>query len=178
MAFYHPLRWYNFKRLNNRTHRDLVIVDGKVGFLGGAGVSDRLAAGPARRALVGATPWCGWTATPCPACRRRSPRTGWRPTDEILTGDRYFPFPRPAMESTGPRGDRPGGQQLAVGRPGHPGPHPVPGPAGLGPAAASTSPPRTSCPTAASARSWSKAVRERGVSVKVVTAGEHVRPTR
>ncbi len=37
---YHPLRWYNLRRANNRTHRKLLIVDGKVGFTGGAGIAD------------------------------------------------------------------------------------------------------------------------------------------
>ncbi len=37
---YHPLRWYNLGRLNNRTHRKLLIVDGEVGFTGGVGIAD------------------------------------------------------------------------------------------------------------------------------------------
>jgi len=38
--WYMPLRWYNLMRFNNRTHRELLIVDGTVGFLGGAGIAD------------------------------------------------------------------------------------------------------------------------------------------
>ena len=38
---YHPLRWYNISRMNNRTHRKLLIVDGKVGFTGGVGIADQ-----------------------------------------------------------------------------------------------------------------------------------------
>jgi cardiolipin synthase len=37
---YHPLRWYNIRRANNRTHRKLLVVDGRVGFTGGAGIAD------------------------------------------------------------------------------------------------------------------------------------------
>jgi cardiolipin synthase A/B len=37
---YHPLRWYNLERFNNRTHRKLLIVDGRVGFTGGLGIAD------------------------------------------------------------------------------------------------------------------------------------------
>lgn len=40
ICWYQPIRWYTFKRFNNRTHRDLLIVDGRVGFVGGAGVAD------------------------------------------------------------------------------------------------------------------------------------------
>jgi cardiolipin synthase len=39
--FYHPLAWYTLARVNNRTHRKLLIVDGKVGFTGGVGVADK-----------------------------------------------------------------------------------------------------------------------------------------
>jgi cardiolipin synthase len=40
VRFYHPIRWYTLPRINNRTHRELVIVDGRVGFIGGAGFGD------------------------------------------------------------------------------------------------------------------------------------------
>jgi cardiolipin synthase len=37
---YNPLVWYNLTRINHRDHRKLLIVDGKVGFIGGAGLAD------------------------------------------------------------------------------------------------------------------------------------------
>ena len=37
---YHALSWRTFRRLNNRTHRNLLIVDSRVAFVGGAGVAD------------------------------------------------------------------------------------------------------------------------------------------
>ena len=37
---YHPLRWYNLGRMNNRTHRKLLVIDGKVGFTGGVGIAE------------------------------------------------------------------------------------------------------------------------------------------
>jgi cardiolipin synthase len=40
VAWYHPLRWHTIARFNNRTHRELIIVDGRVGFIGGAGFAD------------------------------------------------------------------------------------------------------------------------------------------
>ena len=36
---YHPVRWYDLGRLNNRTHRKLLIADGRVGFTGGVGIA-------------------------------------------------------------------------------------------------------------------------------------------
>ena len=38
---YHPLRWYSIARLNNRTHRKLLVVDGRIGFTGGVGIADQ-----------------------------------------------------------------------------------------------------------------------------------------
>lgn len=38
---YRPLRWYNIGRFNNRTHRKLLVIDGKIGFTGGVGIADR-----------------------------------------------------------------------------------------------------------------------------------------
>lgn len=40
VEIYHPLRWYTLARLNNRTHRKLLIVDGRVAFTGGVGIAD------------------------------------------------------------------------------------------------------------------------------------------
>jgi cardiolipin synthase len=40
ISFYQPIRWYRLHRLNNRTHRELLVVDGRVAFTGGAGVAD------------------------------------------------------------------------------------------------------------------------------------------
>src|SRR5437016_3137762 len=37
---YHSGFWPDPRRYNNRTHRKLLIVDGKVGFIGGAGISE------------------------------------------------------------------------------------------------------------------------------------------
>jgi cardiolipin synthase len=40
VEWYHPLRWYTLSRVNHRTHRKLLIVDGEVGFTGGVGIAD------------------------------------------------------------------------------------------------------------------------------------------
>src|SRR5690606_1036301 len=38
---YRPLHWYNLGRMNNRTHRKLLVIDGRVGFTGGVGIADQ-----------------------------------------------------------------------------------------------------------------------------------------
>ena len=38
---YRPLKWYNLGRLNNRTHRKLLVVDGRIAFTGGVGIADQ-----------------------------------------------------------------------------------------------------------------------------------------
>ncbi len=37
---YRPLNWYNLGRMNNRTHRKLLVIDGRIGFTGGVGIAD------------------------------------------------------------------------------------------------------------------------------------------
>ena len=37
---YRPIYWYTLDRVNNRTHRKLLIVDGRVAFTGGVGIAD------------------------------------------------------------------------------------------------------------------------------------------
>ena len=38
---FHKPNWYNLTRLNNRTHRKLLVVDGKTGFTGGVGIAPK-----------------------------------------------------------------------------------------------------------------------------------------
>ena len=38
---FRPLRWYNLVRMNNRTHRKLLVIDGEVAFTGGVGIADQ-----------------------------------------------------------------------------------------------------------------------------------------
>ena len=38
---FHKPNWYNLARLNNRTHRKLLVIDGKTGFTGGVGIAPR-----------------------------------------------------------------------------------------------------------------------------------------
>lgn len=38
LELYHRLSWYHLGRLNNRTHRKILVVDGRVGFTGGVGM--------------------------------------------------------------------------------------------------------------------------------------------
>ncbi|HYJ99281.1 MAG TPA: phospholipase D-like domain-containing protein, partial [Burkholderiaceae bacterium] len=38
---YHKPHWTNLQRLNNRTHRKILVVDGLIGFTGGVGIADK-----------------------------------------------------------------------------------------------------------------------------------------
>jgi cardiolipin synthase len=40
VAWYNPIRWYSLGRFNHRTHRKSLILDGRIGFTGGAGIAD------------------------------------------------------------------------------------------------------------------------------------------
>ncbi len=38
---FHKPNWYNLARMNNRTHRKLLVIDGKTGFTGGVGIAPK-----------------------------------------------------------------------------------------------------------------------------------------
>ena len=38
---YRPLRWFHLNRMNCRTHRKILVVDGRIGFIGGVGIADQ-----------------------------------------------------------------------------------------------------------------------------------------
>jgi cardiolipin synthase len=40
IGIHNPLRLTGLARMNNRTHRKLLVVDGQIGFTGGAGIAD------------------------------------------------------------------------------------------------------------------------------------------
>lgn len=40
VGWYHGFKWYTLPRINNRTHREIIVVDGRIGFVGGSGFAD------------------------------------------------------------------------------------------------------------------------------------------
>jgi len=87
---YQGFRWYGLSRLNNRTHRELLVVDGKVAFIGGAGVGDQWTKG--RR---GKRRWRDTMARatgPAVSSIQGVFAENWvECCGEILTGPEYFP---------------------------------------------------------------------------------------
>jgi cardiolipin synthase len=93
VAIYNPLRWFDLTsaaRLGNRTHRKLLVVDGKVGFTGGVGIADDWA-GDARNERE-------WRDTqyrvtgPAVADLQSAFLDHWTEADGgVLHGDAYFP---------------------------------------------------------------------------------------
>lgn len=95
---FHQPHWYNLARLNNRTHRKLLIADGSVGFTGGVGIAPN---------------WEGagqdenhWRDShfqvegPVVAQMQATFLDNWlKVTGEVLHGDNYFPALAPAGNS-------------------------------------------------------------------------------
>lgn len=56
VCWYQPFRWHTLKRYNNRTHRELIVIDGRAAFIGGAGIAawwtDGAQGGPPWRDLM------------------------------------------------------------------------------------------------------------------------------
>ena len=40
VAYFHPPRWNELRRMNRRTHRKVMVVDGRIGFTGGVGIAE------------------------------------------------------------------------------------------------------------------------------------------
>lgn len=109
VRIYHELSWYHWRRVNNRTHRKLLIVDGAKGYTGGIGIGHE---------------WTGhaqdpqhWRDThyevtgPVVAQMQSVFVDNWiKATGEVLHGDAYFPTLKPAgkldaqMFSSSPEG--------------------------------------------------------------------------
>jgi cardiolipin synthase len=90
VRWYQPIRLALLKRLNNRTHRELLVVDGRVGFIGGAGVGDNWHTGekgePAWRDTV-----CRVTGDLVIGLQSTFTENWLEAAEEILVGDAYFP---------------------------------------------------------------------------------------
>jgi len=98
VAFYQPITWYRLHRLNNRTHRELMVIDGRLVFTGGAGVADWWL-----KPVHGPT----WRDTmlriegPVAAAMQGTFAENWlEACGEILTGPRHWP----TIERAGPAG--------------------------------------------------------------------------
>ncbi|MEQ1896588.1 MAG: phospholipase D-like domain-containing protein [Vicinamibacterales bacterium] len=93
--FYQPVRWHLLHRLNNRTHREILIVDGCVAFTGGAGIADRWGV-----QADGSPPWRDTMARlegPIVAALQGLFAENWLEcSGEILTDSRHWPTPQPA----------------------------------------------------------------------------------
>ena len=64
-----------FGRVNHRTHRKLLVVDGTIGFTGGVGIADQWSGNAARR-RNGATRTIAWKGRWSRKCKRLSSITG------------------------------------------------------------------------------------------------------
>jgi cardiolipin synthase len=92
LQFYHPLRWYTWDRYNNRTHRELLIIDGKIGFIGGAGIGDHWWQG-----VDGKKRWRDTVVKvegPAVAEMQGTFAENWVESDgKVIVGEEYFPTP-------------------------------------------------------------------------------------
>jgi cardiolipin synthase len=90
LQIYHPPSWYHLGRLNNRTHRKVMVVDGKVGFTGGVGMGTEW-----REGLNGLPPWREThfrAEGPVVAQMQAVFVDNWiKATGRVLHGAEYFP---------------------------------------------------------------------------------------
>jgi cardiolipin synthase len=92
---FHEPHWTHWNKMNNRTHRKLLVVDGRIGFTGGVGIADQWS-GQARNPQE-------WRDShfrvegPVVAQMQSVFLDNWmRATGAVLHGDAYFPTLKPA----------------------------------------------------------------------------------
>lgn len=99
VQWYHPLRWNTWPRVNNRTHRELLIIDGEVGFVGGAGWADHWYKGdkknPRWRDTMVRVEGGAVTGLQSVFAENWLESSG-----EILSGYEYFPFKEAPVKTT------------------------------------------------------------------------------
>ena len=87
---YQKIEWHRLARLNNRTHRELLIIDGRLAFVGGAGVADWWAYPHKKK-----KPWRETMVRiegPVVAALQGVAAENWLECcGEIITGPQYFP---------------------------------------------------------------------------------------
>jgi cardiolipin synthase len=97
--WYHPLRWDTWPRVNNRTHRELLIIDGSYGFVGGAGFADHWLKGdeddPRWRDTMVAVEGDAVSGLQATFAENWLEASG-----EIIAGYEYFPFTQAPVKST------------------------------------------------------------------------------
>ena len=90
LHLYHPPSWYHLGRLNNRTHRKVLVIDGKIGFTGGVGMGVEWESG-----LSGLPPWREThfkAEGPVVAQMQAVFVDNWiKTTGRVLHGAEYFP---------------------------------------------------------------------------------------
>lgn len=96
---FRPVRWYTLGRINNRTHRKFLVVDGITGFTGGVGIGDEWL-GDARH--PGEFRETHYRITgPVVAMLQGAFAANWvEDTGELLTGPAQFPPLEPTGETT------------------------------------------------------------------------------
>jgi cardiolipin synthase len=90
IAKYNPPRWDTLAQMNNRTHRKLMVVDGRIGFTGGAGIQDQWAGDAENPQRWRDTHFR--TEGPAVAQMQAAFMENWiETTGKVLHGEAYFP---------------------------------------------------------------------------------------
>ncbi|HTV08248.1 MAG TPA: phospholipase D-like domain-containing protein [Candidatus Aquilonibacter sp.] len=90
LAFYNSPTWYRLLQLDNRTHRELLIVDGRIGFIGGAGIADQWFKG-AHKHPVWRDTMLHVEGGAVPNLQATFAENWLAATGELLVGDPWFP---------------------------------------------------------------------------------------
>ena len=94
VEFYHPFRLHLLPRINFRTHRELIIVDGEVGFIGGPGIADHWYTAASRKSPRWRDTMFRVRGEAVTSMQAAFLENWLEATGELLMGPEYFCFPR------------------------------------------------------------------------------------
>jgi cardiolipin synthase len=92
---FRPIHWYTLDRVNNRTHRKLLVVDGRVAFTGGVGIADKWL-GDARNPDEWRDTHYHVTGPVVAAFQAGFEKNWLEATGETLLGDGFYPALEPS----------------------------------------------------------------------------------
>lgn len=91
ISWYHGFKWHQLPRLNSRTHREIIVVDCKVAFVGGAGFADHWLISKRKRPRWRDT-MCRIEGDAVSAIQATFIENWLEASGELLTEDEYFCF--------------------------------------------------------------------------------------
>jgi cardiolipin synthase len=99
IEWYNPIRFTTWPRINNRTHRELLIIDGTIGFIGGAGWADHWYKSQGKNKPQWRDTMVRVEGDGAAGLQSVFAENWLESSGEIITGYEYFPYVKPVIKT-------------------------------------------------------------------------------